>query len=234
MVKKIAIVQSCYIPWKGYFDLIGSSDEFVFYDHVQFTKNDWRNRNKIKTRQGLNWLSIPVLHKGNFGQSIEKIQTANNLWRKKHWKTLEINYSKAPYFDLYAETLKKLYLEDQDESLSSINFKFISAVCGFLNIKTRLSYSNQYKLPGGKTENLVAICMQLHATEYISGPSARDYLQEELFRNQGIAVRFAEYANYKEYDQLYPPFEHGVSILDLLFCTGPRATDYMKIRHEEL
>ncbi len=233
-MKKVSICQSNYIPWKGYFDLIGCADEFVIYDHVQFTRNDWRNRNKIKTPRGPSWLTIPVLHKGKFGQSIENTKTANQNWRKKHWKTLEINYGKAPCFDLYADTLKALYLGDSDENLSDINYKFITAICGFLEIGTRLTFSREFTLPGGQTENLVAICSQLGATEYITGPSARNYLNEERFRERNIKIRYADYSEYKEYGQLYPPFEHSVSILDLLFCQGTDAPEYMKFRYDEL
>jgi hypothetical protein len=234
MPKKVAIIQSNYIPWKGYFDLIGCSDEFVLYDHVQFTKNDWRNRNIIKTTRGNTWLTIPVLHKGKFGQSIEKTRTANTIWRKKHWKALETNYIKAAHFDLYADELKKLYLEEKDENLSLINYKFIRAICSFLGINTRLTFSHEYDLPGGRTENLMAICKQLGATKYLTGPSAKDYLEEDMFEEHGIRVCYADYSGYREYDQLYQQFEHGVSILDLLFCQGPNASDYMKFRHEGL
>jgi hypothetical protein len=229
MSKIVAIVQSNYIPWKGYFDLIGCADEFVLYDHVQFTNRDWRNRNKIKTIQGMAWLTIPVLQKGRkFSQSVEEAITASTIWRKKHWKTLEKNYLKASYFDLYANELKKLYLEEMDESLSLINHKFIRTICRFLGINTRLSFSHEYDLPGGRTENLVAICKQLGATEYLTGPSAKNYLKESMFEEQGIRVHYADYSGYREYDQRYRPFEHSVSILDLLFCQGPNATSYMK------
>jgi hypothetical protein len=234
MPKIVAMVQSNYIPWKGYFDLIGCAHAFVLYDHVKFTKNDWRNRNLIKTNQGKAWLTIPVLQEGKSGQSIEETKTANTIWRKKHWKTLETNYLKAAYFDLYADKLKKLYLEEKDESLSLINHKFIRTICNFLGIDTMLTFSCEYDLPGGRNENLVAICKQLGATEYLTGPSAKDYLEEHMFKEQGIRVRYADYSGYREYDQLYPPFEHNVSILDLLFCTGPNASNYMKYPHEGL
>lgn len=234
MQKRIAIIQSNYIPWKGYFDLIACADEFVLYDHVQYTKNDWRNRNKIKTRQGTIWLTIPVLHKGSFGQSIEATRTASHRWRKKHWKSLEMNYHRAPYFNRYADVLKRLYLDEHDRRLSDINYKFITAICKFLNINTKISFSRQYELPGGKSENLIAICRQLKANVYLSGPSAKGYLDEDLFGQSGISIQYANYANYKQYNQLHPPFEHGVSILDLLFSQGPHATDYMKFPDDEL
>jgi len=234
MSKTVVILQSNYIPWKGYFDLIGFADEFVFYDHVQFTKNDWRNRNKIQTPNGLMWLSIPVLNKGLFGQSVESTVAANDIWRKKHWKSLLNNYSKAPHFGCISGSIKSLYLEDEETNLSRINYKFISTICRLLNIQTRLTFSRDYDLPGGQTENLVAICSQLRATEYLTGPSAKNYLNEDLFIKNNITIKYADYSNYREYKQLYNPFEHGVSILDLLCCQGPNATAYMKFENEKL
>lgn len=233
MPKRITIIQSNYIPWKGYFDLIGCADEFIIYDHVQFTKNDWRNRNKIKTQQGPIWLSIPVLHKGNFHQSIEETIVADTTWRKKHWKSIEMNYKKAPFFDLYAETLRSLYLDDEEQNLSDINHGFITEICRFLNIKTRITFSRDYDLPGDKTGNLVSICKQLNGGVYLTGPSAKAYLNEEMFDREGITIRYADYSDYEEYSQLYYPFEHHVSIIDLLFCEGPNAIRYMKFPYEE-
>lgn len=234
MQKRVAILQSNYIPWKGYFDLMACADEFVLFDHVQYTKNDWRNRNKIKSQQGVIWLSIPVLHKGKFGQRIDQTMTANNMWRKKHWKSLVSSYSRAPFFNDYAAPLKKLYLDEQDRLLSDINYKFLTAICGFLNINTRITYSRQYDLPGGATENLVAICRQLGATEYLSGPSAKNYLNPQLFDRHKIRVRYADYANYRPYNQLHPPFDHHVSVLDLLVCEGPNAASFMKFSHDAI
>jgi hypothetical protein len=234
MQKRVAILQSNYIPWKGYFDLMASADEFVLYDHVQYTKNDWRNRNKIKSQQGVIWLTIPVLHKGKFGQRIDQAMTANDIWRKKHWNSLVSSYSRAPYFNDYAAPLKQLYLDEQDRLLSDINYKFLTAICGFLNISTPISYSRQYELPGGSTENLVAICRQLAATEYISGPSAKNYLNPQLFDRHNITVHYADYSNYKHYNQLHPPFDHHVSVLDLLFCEGPNAANFMKFSHDAI
>lgn len=227
MGKKIAILQSNYIPWKGYFDLINSVDEFVVYDVVQYTKNDWRNRNKIKTPNGVQWLTIPVKRE-SLEQRIDETKVINNVWRKKHWKNLVQNYSRSPYFDLYKEQLQDHYFKQDQECLSEINFSFIKLVCEILNIRTKISWAQNYELLGDKTERLVNIVKQCKGDVYVSGPAAKDYLIQDIFVSENIKVEWMDYTGYREYEQLYPPFEHGVSILDLLFHTGPDAKNYMK------
>ncbi len=227
-MKKIAILQSNYIPWKGYFDLINMVDEFVIYDDVQYTKDDWRNRNRIKTKHGLKWLTIPVKVKGKFGQRIMDAVTSNSIWRKKHWKSLCQWYSKAAYFKVYKEIFEQLYLGKTHRFLSKINYDFIYAICRILGIKTKLLWSSDFVLPQEKTERLVEICRNLGATEYLSGPAAKGYLNEEMFKQEGIKVQWMDYSGYGEYPQLWPPFEHGVSILDLIFNTGKNAITHMK------
>lgn len=227
--KKIAIVQSNYIPWKGYFDLINTVDEFILYDDMQYTRRDWRNRNKIKTPHGLLWLTIPIDVKGKFFQKINQTYVKNYNWASKHWQTLSHNYAKAPYFPTYRKMFEELYLKSGSLlRLSRINYLFISAICKLLGIKTKLSWSSDYRISEGKTERLVDLCKQAKATEYISGPSAKDYIDPVLFEKAGIKLIYMDYSNYPEYPQLYPPFEHGVSIVDLIFQTGPEAKNYMK------
>jgi len=225
-MKKIAILQSNYIPWKGYFDMINRVDEFVLYDTVQFTKNDWRNRNKIKTTQGAVWFSIPVKH--SILDKINEVQVLNNQWRTKHWKTLQQTYSKSNYFKEYKPIFENLYLNSSETYLSLINYEFICEINKILNIKTKISWSSDYELTGERTEKLLNICKQANATEYISGPAAKNYLNKSLFEKEKIKVTWMDYTNYPEYNQLYPPFEHGVSILDLIFNEGENATKFMK------
>lgn len=226
MGKRIAILQSNYIPWKGYFDLINRVDEFILYDTAQFTKNDWRNRNRIKTRQGLDWLTIPVRH--SFGQTIHETEVSSPAWGQKHWRTLAQNYSKAAHFGDYRSALDDLYRETAGErSLSAINYRFIHEICGFLGISTQITWARDYQLIDGQTERLVDLCRQAGANEYLSGPAAQDYIQEELFLGAGIALTYMDYSGYPEYRQLYAPFVHGVSILDLLFNTGAEAPRFM-------
>lgn len=226
--KKIAIVQSNYIPWKGYFDLINMVDEFILYDDMQYTRRDWRNRNKIKTSQGIKWLTIPVNVKGKFLQKINQTTISDSQWGIKHWRTISQNYASAPYFSSYRKIFEDLYLGCTSLSLSEINYRFLSAICKMLGITTNLSWSSVYHIVSGKTERLIDLCKQAHATEYISGPSAEGYMDSDLFEKAGITLRYIDYSNYPEYSQMYPPFEHRVSIVDLIFQTGPNARKYMK------
>jgi hypothetical protein len=228
MTKTIAVVQSNYIPWRGYFDLINSVDEFILYDDVQYTIRDWRNRNIIKTQNGPLWLTIPVEVKGKYFQKIKDTVISDPTWGRKHWASMIHNYSRAKYFPMHKELFEELYLRSQDKLLSHINYRFILAICRILGISTTISWSMDYDLIGDKTERLVHLCQQAGATAYLSGPSARAYLNEDLFRSQGINVSYMDYSGYGEYTQLYPPFQWQVSIIDLIFNEGPNATRYMK------
>lgn len=225
-MKRIAIIQSNYIPWKGYFDLISSVDEFVLYDDVQYTKNDWRNRNKIKTPNGVEWLSVPV------GQDIRRrirdVTIIDGHWPRKHWRSLEANYRRARYFDEISSWLSPLYLDMKFSRLSELNKAFIESVVDYLGIKTKISNSWDYQLKDGKTERLVSICQQAGASEYISGPAAKDYIQSTLFEEQSIKLTWFNYDNYPEYPQLWGKFVHQVSIIDLLFNCGTEAPNYMR------
>jgi hypothetical protein len=227
--KKVAIVQSNYIPWKGYFDLINIVDEFILYDEMQYTRRDWRNRNLIKTPTGLKWLTIPVAVKGNFFQKIKDTTVSDPRWARKHWETIVHNYSKAKHFSQYRDVFAELYSScAQEKFLSQINYLFLSAICKILGVDTKISWSEDYVSRDGKTERLVSLCKQAGATTYISGPAARDYLDEALFAKESIALQYIDYSSYPEYRQLSPPFEHRVSIIDLIFNEGPEATNYMK------
>lgn len=228
MSKKIAIIQSNYIPWKGYFDIINSVDEFIIFDDAQFTKNDWRNRNKIKTPEGLLWLTIPVITSHRLTQKISEAETFNNLWIKKHWNSISQNYSKAKYFNLYKDLFSNTFHNINTNSLSEINLIFITLINKILGIKTKITNTNQYDLTEGQTECLIGICRQTNAKEYISGPRAEQYIDTTLFAKNDIKLSWFDYNDYPVYNQLYQPFEHNVSILDLIFNEGPNATKYMK------
>lgn len=228
MSKTIAVVQSNYIPWRGYFDLIHSVDEFILYDDVQYTIRDWRNRNIIKTQNGPRWLTIPVEVKAKYLQKIKDAVISDPTWGRKHWASIIHNYSRAKYFPMHRELFEDLYLRSEDKLLSHINYRFIVAICRILGISTTISWSMGYDLIGDKTERLVHLCQQAGATAYLSGPSAKAYLDEALFRNEDIAVSYMDYSGYPEYRQLYPPFEPCVSVIDLILNEGPSATKYMK------
>ena len=227
-MKKIAILQSNYIPWKGYFDLINMVDEFILYDDMQYTRRDWRNRNKIKTPQGLQWLTIPVEIKGKFFQKIKDTKITDKKWNIKHWRTISQNYSKAKYFKDYKDIFEELYLTCDEEYLSQINYKFITTINEILEIKTKLRWSSEFELVDGQTEKLLGICKDCNADIYLSGPAAKDYFNEDLAKQENIKVEWMDYSGYKEYEQLNPPFEHGVTILDLIFNEGDRAKEFMK------
>jgi hypothetical protein len=228
--RRVAIVQSNYIPWKGYFDLIRLVDEFILFDTAQYTRRDWRNRNLIKTSQGTAWLTIPVQVKGRYLQTIRETRVRDQEWREQHWKTLRQNYARAPHFAEHAARFEKLYLEGQEEYLSEINHRFIREICDILDIKTMIRWSSDYPEIEGNTERLVEWCKVSGATEYLSGPAAKDYIVEERFAAAGIKLLWMDYSGYPEYRQPYPPFEHGVSVLDLIFNEGPDANRYMKAR----
>jgi hypothetical protein len=228
MVKRLAILQSNYIPWKGYFDLIAGVDEFILFDDVQYTRRDWRNRNQIKTPRGREWLSIPVKVKGKFEQSIRETEISDPAWAESHWKALQHNYAQAPHFKSQAGPFKALYENLASNSLSQVNWHFITAICQFLGLQTQISWSMDYQVKEGKTERLISLCQQAGAGYYLSGPSAQTYIDPAAFAQAGIELAYMDYSNYPPYHQLYPPFEHGVSILDLIFNEGPQAAHYMK------
>lgn len=226
--KKIAIVQSNYIPWKGYFDLIAAVDEFILYDDMQYTRRDWRNRNQIKTSQGVQWLTIPVFVKGKYHQKIRETEIDGTGWAAAHWKALLQNYRRAPHFTEVAEWLEPLYLHETFTHISQLNRSFIEAICNYLAIKTVIANSWEYKLFGDKTERLADLCVQAGGNEYISGPSANGYLEEKIFADMEIKVTWFDYADYPEYPQLWGEFSHGVTILDLLFNCGKDSSRYMR------
>lgn len=225
-MKKIAILQSNYVPWKGYFDLIAAVDEFILYDDMQFTKNDWRNRNKIKTPSGAKWLSIPVGQ--NINRRIRDVMLVDSHWQLKHWRTLELNYRRSAHFEEIEAWLAPLYNDHEYQNLSALNHMFISSICNYLGIKTQISRSWDYHLIDGKTERLSNICQQAGATDYISGPSAKEYIDEKCFVDAGIRLSWFDYKGYPEYPQLWGEFIHDVSILDLLFNCGGGSPKFMR------
>jgi len=228
-MKKVAIVQSSYIPWKGFFDMVNYVDELVLYDDVQYTVRDWRNRNKIKTAKGLHWLSIPVKVKGKRDQKIKDVEICEDTpWTKKHWNTLQHSYRRAPFFEQYRDYFENLYNRCNNKYLSEVNYEFIKGICEILEINTKITWSMDYQLIGDKTSRLVEICKQAQATKYVSGPKAKNYLDEECFKRESIEVEYMDYSGYPEYSQLYPPFRHDVSILDLIFHEGSKAKNHLK------
>jgi hypothetical protein len=227
-MKRVAILQSNYIPWKGYFDMIAAVDEFILYDDMQYTRRDWRNRNQIKTPLGVQWLTVPVQVKGKYHQKIRDAEIDGLEWASAHGRAFEQNYRHTPHFDEIAAWLKPLYLNETYTYLSRLNRQFIEAACNYLGIKTVISNSWDYSLLDGKTERLADLCTQAGGTEYISGPAARDYIEESVFTERNIKLTWFDYSGYPEYPQLWGEFTHGVTILDLLFNCGKDAPRYMR------
>lgn len=166
--------------------------------------------------------------KGKYHQRIRETELDGTDWSKTHWQTLGQNYRRAPYYDDIASYLQPIYAANRHTHLSALNRELIETICVYLGIKTRISNSWDYNLEGDKTERLVNLCLQTEATEYVSGPSARGYMDEQLFTNQKLKLTWFDYSNYPEYPQLWGEFTHGVTILDLLFNCGKSAADYMK------
>jgi hypothetical protein len=209
--------------------MINSVDEFILYDDAQYTRRDWRNRNLIKAKDGLKWLTVPVQVKGKFEQKIKDTRVSNPSWPRDHWKTIVHNYAAAAHFKSFQAPLEKAYAEcEGEELLSRINFKFLEVLCGILGIKTRLSWSMDYPLAEGKTQRLVGLCQSAGADRYLSGPSAKEYISVDLFQKAGIELNYMDYSGYPEYSQLHGAFEPGVSILDLIFNEGKDAVKFMK------
>ena len=227
-MKKVAILQSNYIPWKGYFDMISLVDEFILYDDMQYTRRDWRNRNKIKTPNGLTWLTIPVEVKGKYFQKINETVISEAKWAKDHWATIKQFYSKAPFFKEYKDVFENFYMNTQEQYLSIVNYELIMIVNKILGIETKISWSSDYEVVDGKTERLLSLVQQANGTEYVSGPAAKDYIIDSFFTDAGITLTWMDYSGYPEYTQLNPPFEHGVTVLDLIFNEGPNAHQYLK------
>jgi len=219
-MKRVAVSQSNYIPWKGYFDQISRVDEFIFLDSVQYTRRDWRNRNQLKGPSGLIWLTIPVHSKGNYTLSIDQIQISENHWRERHLKTIFSNYSRSRQFHHVFPIIEQAYADANSSFLSEVNKTLIRRFSEYLGLNVDFKTCRQYELVAGKNDRILSICLQSQATCYLSGPAARSYLDLPLFESHGISVEFMNYGNYPEYTQSWGAFQHRVSIIDLLLNCG--------------
>jgi hypothetical protein len=222
---KVGTIQSNFLPWRGYFDFIREVDLFIIHDDIQYTKGDWRNRNKIKTPRGAEWITVPV-HYRQSSQLIEETPIDySNPWARNMLNRIRDSYQKAPCLEPYFSELSELLLEPA-ETISDLNVRIIHWVCSHLEIKTPLTFSRDYNPQGAKTERLIGILKQVKASTYLSGPTAKAYLEPERFEQAGIKLEYKVY-DYPEYEQLYPPFEPAVSVIDLLFMLGRDAKDYL-------
>ena len=225
---RAAILQSNYIPWKGYFDLIASVDRFIFYDEVQYTRPDWRNRNRIKTPQGVQWLSVPV--GTSIHRRISDVAVTDTSAGLRHWDRLSAAYRPAPAFHATAAWIEPLFTDSPWQKLGEINQRFIRTICGQLGIATRISQSTEHPTGGDRNGRLIGLCKAVGADVYVSGPAAQAYLDTAAFERAGITVEWFDYTGYPEYTQLWGPFRHDVSIVDLFFNCGDAAARYLKRR----
>lgn len=225
---RVAILQSCYIPWKGYFDIIESVDKFVIYDDVQYRKQHWHNRNIIKTPNGPIWLTVPVKLPFGLSTKINEVEIGAEF-TFKHWRSIENSYCKAPFFKKYSCKIEDLYIRAAGfQCLSDLNRFFLEELCAIMGIEFEFINSKDMRVDGDRTERLVNICEALGAGTYVSGPAAKVYLDENLFKMTGIRVEWMDYGGYPEYTQLHGPFDHRVSVIDLIFNTGEKARAQMR------
>jgi len=224
---KLLITQSNYIPWKGYFDAIRQADLFVIYDDVQYTRRDWRNRNRIKTQHGLHWLSIPVQVKGKYHQLIQEVEVTSEDWAEAHWDTIKHAYNQAPCFPELEKQFQGYYEHAKTFShLSEINSFFLKKICQILEIETPFRQSAEFNKAGNASERLLQICLQAGATTYLSSPRAQAYLDLAIFEKSGIEVEWLDFMGYPTYPQLFGPFEEKVSTIDLILNMGHSAKNY--------
>jgi hypothetical protein len=230
---KCVILQPSYIPWRGYFHQIQKADLFVFYDDVQYDDRGWRNRNRVKTEHGTKWLTIPVYSQGVqvTRTPIRDVRIAwDRPWAKKHWETIRHSYGHAPHFADYAPLLADFYIRRGD-SLADFTIELTIALAWQLGLTdTRFLRSSSLRVEGTKTDRLLALLAAVGASHYISGPSARAYIDEEKVRAARVTLEYMTY-DYPEYEQLYPPYDPQVSILDLLFMKGADAGEWIWGRH---
>ena len=226
-MKKIAINQTIYLPWKGYFDLINSVDVFVFLDTVQYTEHDWRNRNKILTHQGSKWITVPIKNSCRRGQLICEAEIDNrSTWQRKHYNAFKLNYSKAPYFNEFEWIIEELFMNKSWNKISEFNISAIKLIAKILGIKTEFIDSLDLNPEGAKDDRVIDIIKKLNGDYYLSGPRASEYLIPEKFENNNIKLEYINY-DYPDYKQVFEPFDHFVTVLDLIFNCGEAAPYYI-------
>lgn len=220
------MIQSCYVPWRGYFDFIRSVDLFVLYDDVQYSSGSWRNRNRLKMRDGLHWMTVPV--RARFGQCIDEVEvgsTTGHAWQQRHRQQIEEALHSASYF-ADASRLWQAAVASNYRRLSDLNLDLIRQIAAYLGIDTRIVRSSDFRPLGAATERLIDLLTKVGARTYVSGPAAKGYLEESRFRDAGIRLEYKTY-DYRPYPQLWGPFEGAVTVLDLIANCGPKARDYI-------
>jgi len=226
-MNKVVVLQPGYLPWIGFFKQMMESDIFVYYDDVQFDKHGWRNRNRVKTASGVQWISVPVRHK-NLGKPLinEVLIDNSKIWRKKHIELIRQSYSKSPYINKYLPDLEGLLMSQDWEFLVDLNLSIVDLICEWLSIEVNIKRSSEIEVYGGKNTRIINICNRYNADVYLSGDAAKEYLDVGLFESNNIKV---EWNNYKpiRYKQLYGEFVPNLSIIDLLFNMGESSIDFI-------
>lgn len=233
---RLAVLQSNYIPWKGYFDLMAMADLFVVYDSVQYTKNDWRNRNILPSPTGPTWLTIPVTTSGRSDQAINQAVIGDHRWARKHWQTVAQLLARRPAFAVYRDTWQSWWSEAESfELLHDVNVHFLRGLAGQLGITTPIVDDREYQLTADTpTGKLVQLCTAVGADRYVTGPAGLNYLELERFAQRGVAVDVIDYGQYPPYPQTTDEFRHGVSVIDLIASEGDRARDHLLGRSREV
>jgi hypothetical protein len=223
--RRICIIQSAYVPWRGFFDLIGRCDEYVILDSAQFVKGHWQNRNRVCGPKGPAWLTIPVVTAGQLGQAIEDVMVSDAGWAGKHWSKLETCYAGSPFFADLCGKIRPLYeAAGQCRRLTDINEIFLRGLADLLGIRTAIVRDHDYSPRGKRTERVADICLKAGATHYLTGPSARAYFDVPLFAETGVALEWMTYPEYPAYQQAGNGYDPALSILDLLFSVGPQCS----------
>ena len=226
---KIAISQPTYLPWMGYFDLIDQVDLFVILDSVQFEKQSWQQRNRIKTKTGLQWLTVPVKFRGKFGQQIRDVEIRDETFWRTHVRAIELAYGRAPHFETYFPALSRLMQDRSGGRLMDLNVALLRFLMHAFQVRTALVFASDLAQDGKRTELLAKICCAAGATEYLSPLGSAEYLlaEEHILRDCGIKVAFQHY-EHPEYRQLFPPFIPFASAIDLLFNEGGRGSEIVR------
>ncbi len=219
----LVVLQPSYLPWVGFFDQVRRSDIFVFYDDVPFDKHGWRNRNRIKTAAGPLWLTVPVRHKGRMGQRIDEVEIQPSLpWARKHLRSIEQAYQRAPYLASYLPALTELLTRPWDR-LADLDIALSQQLCLWLGLERPMLRSSQLGVGGDRNGRLLDLCRHFQADTYLSGSAARSYLDVAAFAGDGVRVEWQDY-RHPEYPQLHGPFMPYLSGLDLLLNMGPEAS----------
>jgi len=222
---RVAIHQPQFLPWLGYLDKIDQADTFIMLDTVQFKKNEWQNRNRIRTAKGWQWLTVPVLQQ--FGQRIDEVlinPTAS--WKTQHLRALDMHYARAPYRDLYLSELRDLYLRPWSR-LSDLNKATVQWLIQAYGITTPVHCATEYEARDEPTDRLIDLCRAVGATEYLAGAGAEHYMDKPRFESSGVLLEIQVF-HHPIYRQMYEPFEPNMSSLDLLLMQGPDALSILR------